>query len=344
MGTWSKITGRAAELRAASDRAPVLIYALGGGAGHVVRGASLAAALARAGVEAAVFAPARARELARALAGSARVIPCPRPPGPSDSPDARARLRARLDAALLQTRARHLVVDSFPAGVLGELADPRAGDRLAGLRVTALLRLHRGAARPEFRAALARCDAALDLEPHLDWLPEHAHHDITRFGPVCRPLARAPAERDVLLLPGEPALLDFYRRLTSRLRARGLEVARVDPAPTPVALAALDARVIVGAAGFNLSYETIALGRWHLCLPRPRRHDDQRRRARALAIIPERPEAMERLALRLARSSARRRSPIRVRAPDELAAALLNLPSIRPRDSSRDPGGRALQR
>ncbi|MCB9753561.1 MAG: hypothetical protein H6713_26765 [Myxococcales bacterium] len=99
------------------------------------------------------------------------------------------------------------------------------------------------------------------------------------------------------------------------------------PSPAPAPLDAgllLGARVIVGAAGYNLTYEALALGRWHVALPRPRRFDDQRRRAQALALVPRSPIELERVVVRLARSAAPRESATVVREVDELAVALLD--------------------
>ncbi|HBQ10735.1 MAG TPA: hypothetical protein DEF51_05945, partial [Myxococcales bacterium] len=53
--------------------------------------------------------------------------------------------------------------------------------------------------------------------------------------------------------------------------------------------------VIVGPAGFNLTYEARAAGLTHLAVPRPRRFDDQARRAEAVATRVRSPRHLLRL-------------------------------------------------
>lgn len=87
--------------------------------------------------------------------------------------------------------------------------------------------------------------------------------------------------------------------------------------------AQLSAKVLIGPAGFNLSYEAQAMHTWHIALPRVRSHDDQARRAEAVAHVPRSPEAVERLTLQLLQQDALapRRAPLH--SADALAELLL---------------------
>jgi predicted glycosyltransferase len=57
---------------------------------------------------------------------------------------------------------------------------------------------------------------------------------------------------------------------------------------------ALSARVVVGPAGYNLTYELSALGVWHLALPASRQYDNQELRAERVATVAHAPVAVER--------------------------------------------------
>jgi hypothetical protein len=175
------------------------------------------------------------------------------------------------------------------------------------------LRLRRDAHSRRFLAGLDRVDAAFDLEPHLGWLAPSS--GAKPVGPIARALERHTAACDVMLLGGDPALERFMRRLGARLRASGIAVAFA-PAAELVDRAA---RVMVGAAGFNLSYETVLSGVHHLAIPRPRPFDDQERRARAIAEVPPTPTALERRVRTLLADDREREVAVDFAALDELA-------------------------
>lgn len=180
--------------------------------------------------------------------------------------------------------AQALVVDTFPEGVVGELegvTTPRLG----------LLRSRRDAGDSRFRDGLAACRAALDLEPALAWLDAA----VDRLAPVARSVATgADEDGSVCLLDGgDEALGQLFDKLGRRLHALGLPVRRRSASGPPLIFAARP-RVVVGPAGYNLTYELAAAGIHHLAIPRPRPFDDQTRRARAVAEVFPRPEALER--------------------------------------------------
>ncbi|MCC6526075.1 MAG: hypothetical protein IT373_25735 [Polyangiaceae bacterium] len=277
----------------------MLVYALGGGRGHAVRGSVLAAALRRCGAEARVLVPSSAVEVPALL--GVPCVPCPRP-----------RDAAALRRFVLDTCERHavhvLLVDTFPEGLLGELCLGPAGPPRVGL-----LRCRRDAASESFLRGVRQLRLALDLEPHLGWLPRAVAAEA--LGPVTRPLAPTPSPVDVLVVASEPALVPTLRRLSLRLGEQGMRVALaaegrlvapgVDRPAFPLPPSFLGAKVVVGAAGFNLTYEAHTQGAWHVALPRARSHDDQRRRAAALGRTVDGPLALERLVARLVTGAGR---------------------------------------
>lgn len=291
------------------------MYALGGGFGHVVRGASLARALAEGGTPARVLVPADRVALAEALGAHAV--------GAEATRDAAA-LRRVVDTAVDQSGCALLVVDSFAAGLLGELAAPPRVPR----RVL-LLRLNRRAGEPGFLRAASHYHQVLDLEPHLDWAPQAI--GATPFGPVARPPAnRGSAPGGALLVASDALLAPLLLRLARRLARAGRSVELAlsggvgppDAPPTPalgLPLAADAPRVVVGAAGYNLVYEACRAGSAHLCVPLPRRFDNQHQRAQALCEVPGSPEALERRTLELLDGAPFRRRDVEVRSHDALA-------------------------
>ncbi|MEM1033131.1 MAG: hypothetical protein AAF928_18660 [Myxococcota bacterium] len=260
-----------------------MVYAVGGGHGHAVRGAGVASALVRRGVATSLVVLEAQQHLVEALA----------PEVPLLVVAGRDHTRLPGDVTRELLAADRLVVDTFPGGVRGELqglSTPR----------WAMLRLRRDAETPAFLGEVAACEAAVDLECNLRWL-EHA--DVTALDPVARNVLADPDARDdgsvCLLSGGDPALDAFFDKLGPRLRAVGLSVLRRAPASPPLMFDRRP-RVVVGAAGYNLTYELARAGIHHLAIPRARPFDDQRRRARAIAEAPADPEAMEARIIQLA--------------------------------------------
>ncbi len=254
------------------DLTEVLVYALGGGHGHAVRGAGVAAALAKRRKDVDLLVPATHLDLARQLAPEVPVLGMAPPDGPTLPTEVAERIE----------HAQTLVVDTFPEGVRGELSGTKT-QRLA------LLRLRRDAEHPRFRDGLAACNAALDLEPQLQWLDL----DVDRLAPVARTMASGDDDGSVCLLDGgDEALAQLFDKLGRRLHAVGLPVRRRS-ASGPLLAFTSRPRVVVGPAGYNLTYELAAAGIHHLAIPRRRPYDDQTRRARAVAEVFTRPEALE---------------------------------------------------
>lgn len=217
------------------------------------------------------------------------------------------------------------ISDTFPAGPTGEL------DGFSLPPAVLLARVHLDAREPSYLAATARYRAALDLEPHLGWAPPHAR----AIGPVARvaPRGTRRARVDLLLVADDAPTEALLERIDASATRAGLQVAfarggrlrtpwGVEDAH-PALLDRVAPRVLVGPAGFNLTYEALRLGLPHLALPRPRRFDDQRRRAVALGIDVRSPRELAfGLEEALARAPARA-GPI-VHAPEHLAAHVLD--------------------
>lgn len=199
---------------------------------------------------------------------------------------------------------------------------------------TLLARLVRHAATPAVLERMAAFGEIYDLEPALSWLEPGL--GAQAFGPVARVAPELDEHGpDVLVVASEPRLVPVLAKLARRLDHAGLRVwvstvgalGAVGSAPEPVPtleLAKIAPRVVIGPAGYNLSYEALAAGVWHLALPLPRRWDDQRRRALAVAEVPASLEELESRALTLARLDAPRPGRETVRPHAELASALLS--------------------
>jgi hypothetical protein len=243
-------------------------------------------------------------------------------------------LRARLAAVVAEFEATDWVVDSFPEGILGELAEPIA----PRARSVALLRLRRDAQSPRFVEAARHYDRCLDLEPHVEWLQESLGAEA--FAAVTRDLGDAPSNSsepgrrspDVLLVASETSHRAFLARLADRLSSGGVSVtlwcpsdpSAADRLGRPLEARELEARVVVGPAGYNLTYELVRTGAWHIALPVLRRYDDQRRRAGQVATMCASPEAVERRVLGLLEHAGRRSAPCPVWPMDKLAETLVD--------------------
>lgn len=258
----------------------ILIYALGGGRGHALRGASLARAFEEMGHTSLVLVPSWNRCIAEQFKVPSIVFARPR---------AREELAQWVQGAIDATQADLFVVDVFPEGLLDELA-------LVSTSIprVALLRYRKDRESPRFLRALKQQHYAFDLESHLGWLDP-------RFGAIpCTPVCRFASEIteaqdldcDVRLLECRASWQPALHQLGHELQARGLRVQMADQAarPTPLVQAnEIAARVVVGPCGYNLGYELAQLGCWHLAIPSPTRYDDQAIRAGAIAQLAKRP-------------------------------------------------------
>lgn len=226
--------------------------------------------------------PHRTREVAGSLAPAARLCAVSRPETP-----------AELAAIVSSHDADVLVVDTFPEGLLDELGSVRM-PRLA------LLRVRRDADSERFHRGLDACHEAVDLEPELDWLH---HARVTPLTAVARDIA-SPDEGDgsvCIIADRDAALGRLLDRVAHRVAATGARVRRVVPSSSAMRFGAPHGRpsIVVGAAGYNLTYELARARIHHLAIPRPRPFDDQRRRARLIAETVADPAALERRILEL---------------------------------------------
>ena len=203
--------------------------------------------------------------------------------------------RASFERTLAEFCPSDVVVDTFP-----EHVHTSVWRDWPKVRRVVLLRYRRDARLEHFSSALSAYDVIYDLEPALKWAPLSARP----FGAVVRRLAMpaldsARPER-VLLVGSEARHVDFLGRLAARLGQRGIEVAHsalpgVSRYAAPLMTSeTLNARVVVGPAGYNLTYELLRSRVWHLALPVAREYDDQRLRGQRLASVVNSPGAAER--------------------------------------------------
>jgi hypothetical protein len=273
------------------ERGGVLYYALGGGLGHLTRALAVRRAWARTvGLPFVILTNCRA--------------PLPEPAVvldlSGDEPDP-AGLARLVEALLAELAPQVLVVDAFPAGVLGEL--PAVLARAACARV-ALLRLLRPEWVERWRlpALLPRFDLRLALEAGApDPAAERVAAPLIRDAADLLPPEAARAALGCVLgrpvvcavaggmSAGEVGLLRLTQRLGEEL---GAQVRLVSPAPRfdgswvchyPLLewLAGVD--LLVGGAGFNLVHEARATGTPAIWAPQRRLYDDQ-----ALRVTGER--------------------------------------------------------
>lgn len=285
-----------------------LIYALGGGLGHATRACQLAADLNTLGHKTQVLLPAAKRWLADRLeVASAPVAPT----------NDRQHLRRQVLQTLMRTGAVELIVDALPNGVLDELRPLPAA-----LSCTALLRCHRAIQAGALTEHLRQFTRCVDLEPQLHWRPPDIH--ASALGPVARVLP-AGVPCDVALVGSDPHLARFMVRLAARLQWAGVDVKLVQSHVDAPAPPLPQARVVVGPAGYNLTYELARTRRWHVAIPRPRAHDDQYSRAAAVAHVAKSPKDCQTLVEQLL-YEAQPRAHLQVFAPDTLAEHLLREP------------------
>jgi hypothetical protein len=287
-----------------------LIYAPGGGSGHATRAGRLAAALVTRGAT------------VRVLVGEGRRGAIPEPDiDVRELPRlARADLAMRLQNELDDLEAEHLLVDALPDGVLGELRD-----QSANVKRTLLVRVHNSL------PALDGYERVIDIEPNLDWMKDAS---------ACGPLAPSPSSLemavDVLLVASDAQLVRFFGKLGRRLSARGLSVAVAcgselalwgeEPRSSgPLDLFRTHPRVLVGPAGYNLTYEALAARVMHLAVPLSRRYDDQMRRARAVCEVPTDPEGLEARVVAILEANEERLTEVTCVSYDALARRVLDL-------------------
>jgi hypothetical protein len=258
----------------------ILYYAIGGGLGHLVRARAVLQTLGIAARAALLTASPFAAD-----PGVVGDLPVVRVPDALDGD--RAALRRWIADLVAGVRPERLVVDAFPAGVLGELE----GDLGVPVdHVARLLRWPRYARRLD--RPLPRIETTFVVEPlHDDHLAavRAASAQVVALSLVDPPAPpRDDAAGAALVVHAGPAR--EVRALAALAATTGhpVRVARpggpdldVHPASALFAHAA----AIVTAAGFNAMRQAAPFGDRHLCLPFPRPLDDQRTRARAVRGI-----------------------------------------------------------
>ncbi len=293
----------------AREQAPWLIYAMGGGYGHLTRALALANAAQRAGHRCQILANAYAVESCPALLGAAPGGPSrPRASGAGND-DATAppqlialhsigdtrdneEAKRRVRAFLRHTQHSVLVVDTFPRGILGELAE--SNDLPEAPRVL----VHRDL-NPEYvrrfdlRAVAARYDSILlpgergplsDLKNTLftpPWVNWESHQLWTREEARTRfQLDERPAV--AVLGSGRADEITELRRAHDELsRESSVQSCFIDPLaaatcpPQHIMLALRGFDLVVGQGGYNTTYEARACGVPLLAFARPRLYDRQ---------------------------------------------------------------------
>lgn len=270
----------------------LLHYALGGGLGHLTRARAFLHTL---GLEreAILFTSSPFAGDPRVTGGLAVV----RVPGALERD--REGLRAHLERTLQETGATGLVVDAFPAGIVGELAGWRPPRGVALRHVARLLRWERYAS--DASDLLPRFDVTFvveELHPGHRLALEAVSAELHRLTLVDPP-SPAPAPIDgphVLVVHSGPPeeTLDLVASATELARAdgRGARVVLASPVrpeslpagvewrdacPATGLFAAADR--LVAAAGFNVVRQTEAFRDKRFLVPYPRRFDDQFARA-----------------------------------------------------------------
>lgn len=254
----------------------VLYYALGGGLGHLARARKVLDAL-EVGSDAVLL---TASEFAHdpRVTGPASVLFVPE--------QRRGAHRRWLRHALADLEPDLLIVDSFPAGVLGELC----GLELPPARhVARLLRWPRYAARLDGPAPVYETSYVLEPlhDDHATWLGAHSRRVQPLELPATEPTASTPEGPFWLVVHSGPAAetADLVAHARERQAAEGASARLLVAAPDhediyPAAGLFAHAERIVTAAGFNCMREAAPYRDRHVVVPFERPLDDQFERAR----------------------------------------------------------------
>jgi hypothetical protein len=235
----------------------IFIYAMGGGFGHLTRAVALT----------------------RAIAGAARVRIL------TNSPYAPRVAAAMPTVELVRNLdldgSTHLVVDTFPRGILGELVDVLP--RFRGRKILVSRDLNpKYVAAYDLPAFIERF-YNLVLDPETSpWFVRSAHEILPRdqARAVLGLQSSAPC---VLVCPaGNPDEYVWYRDVAEAL-AGGCEVRLLAHWPAMELYAAAD--VVVGGAGYHTVNECVACGVPLVARPWPRQYDRQELRARKAARV-----------------------------------------------------------
>jgi hypothetical protein len=272
----------------------ILVYALGGGLGHLVRARAFLHTLGMERDAAIVTASHHAAD-PRVLGGiEAIAIPRELERDP-------AACRAWI-ASLLETRRPDVFcVDAFPCGIVGELSGPplpHAGERWH------LARLLRWDEYARFAVHAPRFEVTWRLEPlhdgHDAWLAGVSNElrdlDLVDPSESGAPAAGLPDGYWLVVHSGPASEVEELASYAEDLRAAEkshapLVVATAEPpdslpeaaivvSPFPATPLFARAAKIVSAAGFNVMRQAAPFRAKHVVMPLPRRFDDQFERAR----------------------------------------------------------------
>jgi hypothetical protein len=275
----------------------LLYYAIGGGLGHLTRARAFLRTTGLDG-EAVLFTSSRFADDPR-VTGGLRVVHVPK-----ELDGDRDGLRAFLERTISDLGVRRLVVDAFPAGLLGELAEQATPSGLALWHVARLLNWERYSAEasphlPLFEKTFVleplhddhrRALEAVSVETrHLDLVDPPSAPPEPVQPPYALVVHSGPDEEtaDLVACARELLRADVSRArlvLVSPQRPRDLlpDVTWRDTFPATGLFA--EAERIVTAAGFNAVRQTAPFRSKRFLVPYPRRFDDQFARA-ALARV-----------------------------------------------------------
>lgn len=268
----------------------IACYAMGGGLGHLARARRVLRSLGCASADAAILS-------ASPLARGPGIVPVPRRLAHS-----RAEFGAWLKKALRALAPSAVVVDAFPLGILGELADASVLPEVPLYHVARLLKwnAYRDACVGQMRGTPRRYQASLVVE---ELAPEHREF-LARNSERVFPFELASNRESNTKNPfkKDPVWLVVHSGPAAEVRAL-IEFARMKeksavPRFIVVSPRALDlpagveriaharpwelyphAAHIVTACGFNSMHETAPWRAKHLFMPLERRFDDQALRA-----------------------------------------------------------------
>ena len=281
----------------------VLYYALGGGLGHLTRAGAFLQQFGLA-ERALILGASSYLDDPRVSAG---IATCSVPEQLQHSP---LELKHWLMQCIECEQPALICIDSFPAGILGELCDFPALDSIPLWHVARLLRWSTYA--PLMRGRAPRYARSWRLEPlhspHQAFLEAHSEEIVDLALAPCAVTGQAMAEREAddeiaieqpfwLVLHSGPAAE------VAELLAYADDMRRLEEASVPIVVCSLQppsalpshcrvinrypagelidrAERIVSAAGFNLMRDTHAVRQRQHILPFPRRFDDQFERAR----------------------------------------------------------------
>ena len=275
----------------------ILVYALGGGLGHLARARASLHTLGLAGDAAILTASHHAAD--PRILGGIEAIPIPR-----ELERDRAACRAFVAALLDARRPEIFCVDAFPCGIIGELAGdplPHAGERW---HLARLLRWNEYANLAS--AEPLRFAVSFRLEPlhdeHEAWLRGASRElrDLELEDPSAseEPSGDLPAHYWLVVHSGPASeveeLASFAEDLHTAEKSRAPIVVATSESPeslpngaivvNPFPANALFARAerIISAAGFNVMRQARDFRDKHVVMPLPRRFDDQFERARRM--------------------------------------------------------------